>query len=65
MTLSEKVKKADSAFRLEEYAKAAILYRDIAESMEYESWVAIGDNGHCNAHIFWNLEARARKESLS
>ena len=61
MNTSSLVKKADSAFRCGEYSKAAKLYRDVAESMEYNAWVRVGDNSHCNSHIFWSLAARAQK----
>lgn len=61
MKLSNIVTKADSAFGCGEYDKAARLYRDVAESMEYEAWVKVGDSSHCNSHIFWGLHYRAQK----
>jgi hypothetical protein len=60
-TLSKTVNKADSAFRCGEYEIAAKLYRDVAETMEYNAWVKVGDNSHCNSHMFWALAARAKK----
>lgn len=65
MMITNLIKRADSAWAWGDFAQAANLYRDVAESMEYDAWVSVGDNNHCNAHIFWSLAARANKESVA